>query len=260
MGYDYKNLSPADFEDLARDLIGRDKGLRFEAFAPGPDQGMDGRHATGKSKTILQAKHFAGSSFNTLKSAMKKERKSIVALAPTRYTLATSLPLTPQNKKVLAGIIGPSLKRQSDIYSSKDLDGLLRNNDDLAKKHIKLWLSGNEILEHIVRAAADTVDAISREEIEAKVKVYASNPSLQEARDKLEKNHVVIISGPPGVGKSTLGEMLSYAHIAEGWNYHAIRSLDDGFAKLNDLKRKIFYFDDFLGTAALIPTCVGRDS
>lgn len=32
MGYDYKNLSPADFEDLARDLIGRDIGVRFEAF------------------------------------------------------------------------------------------------------------------------------------------------------------------------------------------------------------------------------------
>jgi hypothetical protein len=76
MGYDYKNLSPADFEDLARDLIGRDKGLRFEAFAPGPDQGMDGRHATGKSKTILQAKHFAGSSFNGSKYGVRVESRN----------------------------------------------------------------------------------------------------------------------------------------------------------------------------------------
>jgi hypothetical protein len=41
----FGNLSPADFEDLVRDLVGRELGVRFEAFAAGPDGGMDGRHA-----------------------------------------------------------------------------------------------------------------------------------------------------------------------------------------------------------------------
>ena len=53
-----KNLSPADFEELARDLVGRDQGVRFEAFAAGPDQGMDGRHAIGKSKEGPTGKTF----------------------------------------------------------------------------------------------------------------------------------------------------------------------------------------------------------
>jgi energy-coupling factor transporter ATP-binding protein EcfA2 len=261
MSYNYKNLSYADFEDLARDLVGRDLGIRFEAFAAGRDQGMDGRHAKGRSKAVLQAKHLAGSKFNSLRAAIKKERISIDKLAPDRYILVTSLPLTPPNKRTLAEIIGPSLTSESDIYGAQDLDGLLRNNDDLAKKHIKLWLSGSEVLERIVRAAADTVDVISRAEIQSKVRVYATNPSLQEARDKLEKNHVVIISGPPGVGKSTLAEMLAYVHIADGWHYHAIRSLDDGFAKLSDLSKKVFFFDDFLGTVALNASALSaRDS
>jgi hypothetical protein len=43
MSYDLHALSWPDFEDLARDLIGRESGVRFEAFAPGPDGGMDGR-------------------------------------------------------------------------------------------------------------------------------------------------------------------------------------------------------------------------
>ena len=31
MTYDFKNLSFADFEDLAHDLIGKEIGVRFEA-------------------------------------------------------------------------------------------------------------------------------------------------------------------------------------------------------------------------------------
>ncbi len=48
--------------------------------------------------------------------------------------------------------------------------------------------------------------ATTRNELEAKVRVYAENPSFPKSKDKLEANHVVIISGPPGVGKTTLAE------------------------------------------------------
>ncbi len=77
MAYEFGNLSPADFEDLVRDLVGREFGVRFEAFAPGPDGGMDGRHAKGGAKVILQAKHYAGSTYAGLKSEIKRERSSI---------------------------------------------------------------------------------------------------------------------------------------------------------------------------------------
>jgi hypothetical protein len=35
MAYNFAELSPADFEDLVRDLIGRELDVRFEAFAAG---------------------------------------------------------------------------------------------------------------------------------------------------------------------------------------------------------------------------------
>src|SRR5271166_3054082 len=100
MNYDFSNLAPADFEDLVRDLAGRELGIRFEAFGPGPDGGMDGRHARGGATTILQAKHYANSPFKTLLSQMKRERSSIDRIAPARYLLATSRPLTPLTKAV----------------------------------------------------------------------------------------------------------------------------------------------------------------
>ena len=87
MSYDFSSLSPADFEDLTRELIGKVMGIRFEGFGAGPDGGADGRHAVGGKTTILQAKHFVGSRFSSLKTAMKRERVSINNLAPKRYVL-----------------------------------------------------------------------------------------------------------------------------------------------------------------------------
>jgi hypothetical protein len=251
MTYDFAGLSPADFEDLVRDLIGRKLGVRFEAFAAGPDGGIDGRHAMGGGGIILQAKHYRGSTYAALKSKMSQERTSIDQLSPARYILATSRPITPPNKRELAAIIGPSLQSEADIFGPDDLNGLIREFPDIEKSHIKLWLTGSAVLERVVRSAAHTFNNITRAEIEAKVKVYAPNPSLNGARDTLESQHVVIISGPPGVGKTTLAEMLSYAHIAEGWALVAIRGLDDGFASIEDSRKQVFFFDDFLGKVAL---------
>lgn len=35
MSYDFRNLSSAYFEDLVRDLIGKEEGLRFETLCVG---------------------------------------------------------------------------------------------------------------------------------------------------------------------------------------------------------------------------------
>jgi hypothetical protein len=106
MPYDFKTLSHADFEDFSLDLIGRELGIRFESFCAGPDGGIDGRHSSGDFSAILQAKHYSGSSFRALKSAIKKEKASIERLQPSRYILSTSCNLSPANKDELIKIIG----------------------------------------------------------------------------------------------------------------------------------------------------------
>ncbi|PNH89494.1 hypothetical protein C1M56_05580 [Vibrio diazotrophicus] len=251
MTYDFKNLSSADFEDLVLDLIGKEEGIRFEAFCAGPDDGIDGRHSHGSENIILQAKHYEGSSFSNLATIMKRERLSIDKLTPSRYILVTSCKLTPANKSKLSSIIGPSLKSKADILGPEDINGLLRKYPDILKSHIKLWLLGAGVLEQVLRAAAHTYAAITLNEIEHKVRVYASNPSFYESLDTLDKYQLLIISGPPGVGKTTLAEILCYTFLSEQWELVPIRSLDDGFAAINNTKKQIFLFDDFLGRVAL---------
>src|SRR5437868_8916383 len=154
MSYDFKTLSYADFEDLERDLIGRELGKRFEAFCAGPDGGMDGRHATANLTTILQAKHYASSAFSQLKAAMVRERRSIDNLNAGRYLLATSCNLTPTNKADLAKVIGPTLRAVADVFGPGDLNALLLKFPDIEKAHIKLWMSSAAVLDRVINAAS----------------------------------------------------------------------------------------------------------
>ncbi len=153
MAYDFSSLSHNEFEDLARDLVGREIGKRFEAFPEGPDDAMDGRHALADGDIVLQAKHYLRSGFSALKSKMKIERTAINGLAPVRYILVTSASLTPRNKAALAEIIGPALQGAGDIFGPGDLNALLRKYPEIEKAHQKLWAQSTPVLKSVIKEA-----------------------------------------------------------------------------------------------------------
>jgi len=162
MTHDFSSLSPADFEDLTRDLLGRELGIRFEAFPDGPDDGMDGRHAAADGNVILQAKHYYRSGFAKLKAKMKTERASIDALRPKRYILATSAALTPANKAQLSEVIGPALEGPGDLFGPQDLVALLRKFPDVETAHPKLWQQSSAVLKSLITGAV--ADALPKQD------------------------------------------------------------------------------------------------
>jgi hypothetical protein len=153
MTHDFAALSPPEFEDLTRDLLGRELGIRFEAFPDGPDDGMDGRHAAADGDVILQAKHYHRSGFAKLRTKMKQERSTIDVLQAARYVLATSAALTPANKAQIAAEIGPALKSTGDIFGQQDLIALLRKFPEVETAHPKLWQQSSAVLKTLITGA-----------------------------------------------------------------------------------------------------------
>jgi nucleoside-triphosphatase THEP1 len=251
--YDFKSLSDRDFEELTSDLLQKEFGVLFESFKRGRDGGIDLRHSTAKSGNIIvQCKHLASSSFSSLKRAVTAEVQKIKLLKPKRYIFVTSQGLTPHNKKVLKSILSPFCKKDQDILGQDDLNNLLGRHSEVEKIHYKLWLTSIPILQEILRSEVTNLTRMEVEHIKNKVKLYVQNDSFLEANKKIRKNHFLIISGIPGIGKTTLAEMLLLQHLNQGYSVYKITdNIKKAFELFDIEKPQLFYYDDFLGKTSL---------
>lgn len=129
--YDFKVLSPADFEDLTRDLLQQWWKLKLESFKTGRDQGVDLRYATVPGQpVIVQCKHYAGSTVAKLiRDIRTSELPKVQRLAPILYVLVTSLPLSPADKDKLVSILQPFVQAPNNIIGVEDLNNLLGLRD-----------------------------------------------------------------------------------------------------------------------------------
>ena len=236
-------------------MASAETGMRFSAFGPGPDGGIDGRHSKGDNSTILQCKHYPRASFSHLKTALGKEIEKLKKLtpAPARYLFFTSQSLTPTKSGELAKIASAFLQEPGDIWGKEDINDAIRRNPDIEKSHIKLWLSSTAILERILMSGQEAFIQTTKEEIDEDLRVYVRNRSFDEAIELLEKEKILIVSGPPGVGKTTLARMITYHYLVEHWRFIAINSIEEAFSRtdIDDRKPTVFFFDDFLGRVEL---------
>ena len=88
------------------------------------------------------------------------------------------------------------------------------------------------------------------EEIKEIAKKYVFNNSYETARDILNKNHYIIISGIPGIGKTTLAQIIVCSLIADGMHdlIYLTSNIDDAYKLYRENSKQVFFYDDFLGS------------
>lgn len=246
--YDFQILQPNEFECLTRDLLQKREGIFVESFTPGRDDGIDLRFACASPKgtTIVQAKRYKD--YKSLLRVLKQEVEKVRRLNPSRYILSTSVGLTPGEKQEIINLFAPYILNPSDILGKEELNNLLGQFHDIEDQYYKLWIGSTHVMDRILHRRIENWSGFEREEIERDVSTYVMNDSFNEAMSILLKNRFVIISGIPGIGKTTLARMLVYKLLGEDYE-EAIRvfTMEEAADKLIKGKRQVFFFDDFLG-------------
>lgn len=246
--YDFENLlSPLDFEHLCRDLLSKDLKVELSAFADGGDGGVDLRYSSSKGKeyVVVQCKRTKSiSRAMLLDEAIKMEK-----LKPKKYYLAISKDLSVAMVDTFKDYYIEWIDGEQNIYQKSRLNQLLDTYEDVHRKNSKLWLHSSEIFNSLINR-----DLIERSkslinEIRDSNKFYVKNNSLTSALEILAKDSFLIISGIPGIGKTTLAKLLLLEYVQNDFEIIEIRKVIEGekiLVEESDAKQ-VFYFDDFLG-------------
>jgi hypothetical protein len=250
--YDFQSLSSFDFQSLSRDLIQKHLGIILESFGPGRDKGVDFRLQDSSGSVVVQCKHYKD--YEPLLRVLKKsELEKVKKLNAQRYILSVSTSLTPNRKDEIFEIFVPHCQSRSDIFGREDLNNLLAIFPEVERRNVKLWLTNTAVLEHFINVAVWKDTALTLKRLQQKARLYVPNLSRGRARNVLDQHHYCIIAGIPGIGKTTLAEVLLIEYVNK-FGYEAVRIAND-LSEIKGVKdparKQIFYFDDFLGTTAL---------
>lgn len=260
LDYDFKILQPSEFECFSRDLLQAREDIFIESFADGRDKGIDLRFAYSKDKTcIVQCKRYK--EWKELKGKLKEEVEKVKRLSPQRYILTTSVDLTVKQKDEVLAMFNPFILSGMDVLGKKDLNNLLEKNPEIEKNYHKLWLASTNVLNTIINRATLNWSSFELEKIEKDIRLYVENESLNKALDVLKENHYVVISGIPGIGKTTLARMLVYTMLARGYEeFVYVDDMDTAAKMFSKEKRQIFFFDDFLGANSFVQQSVSFEN
>lgn len=246
--YDFQSLlSPIDFEHLVKDLLSKDLNINLNSFAEGKDKGIDLRYSIDDKKSlIVQCKRVKSISNDVIDSEFEKVKK----LNPKKYYLVFSIDLSVDKINYIKEKFKNWMKGKDDfIYTKSRLNDLLDVHQEVLRKNYKLWINSAAVFNTIINQPLYERAKSLINDIQRNNKFYVRNESLKEAIEILNENKFIIISGIPGIGKSTLAKLLLWEYLQNDFEILEMRKVIEGeqFLIENSTNKQIFYYDDFLG-------------
>lgn len=256
MNFDFHNLLfPAEFERLCRDIMEiREKPITFTSYRRGRDGGIDFKATKGAEKIIGQCKLYNPNNYSSFIASLKKELKKCKRIQPDRYIICTSLHLGAEQVPEILTLFQNYVLNEEDIIDAEKLNKYLSQPEyeHLLKTYSKLLVPNL----HFVELALDKIvnkkyyaqTESFLKDIRTKHKLYHNTKILENCIDILEKNKVIILTGNPGVGKTTTAKMIA--------NYFMHQKIDNilflsnfNFLEVEGLlkKNQLIIIDDFWG-------------
>ncbi|PXX49243.1 hypothetical protein DFR60_11432 [Hungatella effluvii] len=254
MMFNLESLNDYEFEILCKDILEKILDIELYTFAKGRDGGIDICDAKTYPTIIAQAKHYYKSSFQQLLSSLKKEVDRVSEnVRLKKYYVCTSQSLTQRNKNEIFSLFSQYMEDNSFIIDASTINDFLSKdeNREIVKKHYKLWLCASNVLSLISNQNVFIDCDELLDDIENSIKFFVETKAYNEALKKLIENRIIIITGNPGVGKSTLSKMLILKFVEEGYSIRYTTDNEIGNIKntlsLDPERKEIVLLDDFLG-------------
>ncbi|WP_234433409.1 restriction endonuclease [Streptomyces sp. NRRL WC-3549] len=252
--FDLGRLTDHDFEVVCRDLFGEILGVPLELFPRGRDRGIDLRHtAVDGTVTVVQCKHWPKAAQAMLtKRLIKDELPKVRALKPDRYLIATSVGLTVDGKDSIRDAFDPYVHTTGDLYGVDEIVAELQSRPELVQRHFRLWLSGTAVLQTVLNQEKHVRSSWLGKRIPRTADTFVPHEGFDRAKAILDEQHVCVIAGIPGVGKTTVALMLAAWLMGNGYEVHEIsQDAEEITALWREDTPQLFLYDDFLGQTTL---------
>jgi DNA polymerase III delta prime subunit len=240
-------LSPIDFEHLVRDLLSKDLSVELTAFAEGGDGGIDLRYSKtiNSNEIVVQCKRQKSIG----KQILEAERDKLKLLKLKKYYLASSSDFSVQKTNQILEIFSKWMPNDKHIYSKNKLNILLDKHKEIFRRHYKLWINSSELFNSYINKSLIERSKFLFNSIKVESKYYVRNEGYNEALDILQKYNFLIISGIPGIGKTTLARILLREYVEKEFEVIDMKKISEGeqFLEEDSNTKQVFYFDDFLG-------------
>ncbi|WP_049555004.1 MULTISPECIES: hypothetical protein [unclassified Granulicatella] len=264
-------MTTSDFENFAIEIVKlKFKNSSLHGFKEGKDDGIDGIDDIKSPSHIIQAKRWQVTKNKTTAVKLFKEEIDKIALTKGKYewvtdfkyVIVTSMGLSPANLKEIRDyadeIIPNAIPNDDYIIYSSTLTTLSQQNE-YRNVFMKFGLLEKDISIILKRDRLKSVEAESHDYFsDFDSKYFVETHFLGEAYHILQREHIVLIQGPAGIGKTTTCSMLGNLFLNNNENlFHVIvrrveeisevlKLYNENYRNNEDLNLFVV-FDDFLG-------------